>query len=112
MKLLLDTHTFIWWESKSSQLSEIALNLIIDPQNIIFLSVASIWEMQIKIKIGKLNLSLSLPEMIQNQIENNGLMILPIDRNHVFALNQLPLHHKDPFDRINLATINTNKLCI
>jgi PIN domain nuclease of toxin-antitoxin system len=103
MKLLLDTHIFIWWDSDPNQLSSQAKALCEDPTNSLVLSVASIWEMQIKQQFGKLKLRLPLSELIDNQKQNNGIEILPINPEHVFFLDNLPLHHKDPFDRLLIA---------
>lgn len=67
------------------------------------LSVVSVWEMQIKFQLGKLKLSLPLNELLKNQQETNDLHVLPLELKHVLALNALPLHHKDPFDRLLIA---------
>ena len=67
------------------------------------LSIASVWEMQIKLQLGKLNLNLPLPELIENQRQINEIQILPIELKHVYALKDLPQHHRDPFDRILIA---------
>ena len=107
MKLLLDTHTFIWWDSDPQKLSATVLTQLQSPNNIIFLSVASIWEMQIKHQLGKLPLRLPLTDIIEDQRQNNGIIFLPILSEHVLALDQLPLHHKDPFDRLLIAQANS-----
>lgn len=106
MKLLLDTHTFIWWDSKPDNLSSTAMELLINPNNLKILSVASIWEMQIKSSLGKLELKLSLDEIVKNQVEENNFQLLPILPNHVLNLEKLPIYHKDPFDRILIAQAN------
>ncbi len=106
IKLLLDTHTFIWWDSSPNNLSNTVMNLLTNPNNIKFLSVASIWEMQIKSSLGKLDLKLSLNKIVDGQVKENDFEILPIFQNHVLYLEQLPLHHKDPFDRILIAQAN------
>lgn len=103
MKLLLDTHTFIWWDSDVSRLSPKVLQLCQDPANTLLLSVASIWEMQIKQQLGKLRLKLPLAEIVQGQQEANGLAVLTVQLEHVLLLDQLPFHHRDPFDRLLLA---------
>jgi PIN domain nuclease of toxin-antitoxin system len=86
-KVLLDTHTFIWWDSNPSKLSQPALDYCQNPRNVLLLSVASLWEMQIKLQLGKLKL-------------NHPLSIKP---THVLALDGLPPYHKDPFDRMLVA---------
>lgn len=100
MKLLLDTHTFIWWDSNPAKLSATALALCSDPGNELILSVASLWEMQIKRQLGKLELRLPLGEILTQQRESNGLVALPILEAHVLALEGLAAHHGDPFDRL------------
>lgn len=107
MKLLLDTHTFIWWDSEPGKLSPQALALCQNRENHLLLSVASIWEMQIKLQLGKLKLRLSLAEVIDGQQQTNGVEILPIKLEHVLALDELPAHHKDPFDRLLAAQAHT-----
>ena len=107
MRLLLDTHTFIWWDSEPSRLSRTALGLCSDPENEILLSVASLWEMQIKNQLGKLSLRLSLREIVTHQQETNGVAVLPISSDHVYALENLPPAHKDPFDRMLVAQATT-----
>ena len=103
MKLLLDTHIFLWWADHPEKLSHAALSALKDEANELLLSVASVWEMQIKIQLGKLKLNLPLKELIKNQQETNELNLLPVELKHVLALDALPLHHKDPFDRLLIA---------
>ncbi len=112
MKLLLDTHTFIWWDSAPSRLSPRALQLCQDANNELLLSVASVWEMQIKLQLGKLRLERSLPDLVEGQRRVNGMDILPIRLEHVLALEQLPAHHRDPFDRLLLAQACVENLVI
>ena len=102
MKLLLDTHAFIWVDSEPDKLSSRVRELCQDPENALMVSVASIWEIQIKSQLGKLQLKMPLAEMIRQQQEN-GFEILPVEASHVFALDSLPNHHKDPFDRLLVA---------
>jgi len=103
VKLLLDTHTFIWWDTDPARLSAVALALCSDPDNQLVLSVASLWEIQIKRQLGKLDLRLPLAGIVAQQRETNGLIILPIGQDHVLALEDLPFHHRDPFDRLLVA---------
>jgi len=103
MKLLLDTHTFIWWDSSPQKLSPKALALCQHRENILLLSIGSIWEMQIKIQLGKLSLNLPLPELIESQQQTNNIEVLPINLTHLFTLDSLPNHHKDPFDRLLIS---------
>jgi PIN domain nuclease of toxin-antitoxin system len=112
MNCLLDTHTFIWADSEPARLSSRAAALIQDPDNTILVSVASLWEMQIKLQAGKLTLRLPLPGIVEHQHKNNRIELLPIMLPHVLALDGLPLHHKDPFDRILIAQAHVEKLTL
>jgi PIN domain nuclease of toxin-antitoxin system len=103
VKLLLDTHTFIWWDSEPTKLSAVALALCSDPANELIVSVASLWEIQIKRQLGKLDLRLPLADIVSDQQETNGITVLPIVQAHVLALETLPAHHRDPFDRLLVA---------
>lgn len=103
MKLLLDTHIFIWWADQPEQLSPASLSALEDEANELLLSVASVWEMQVKIQLGKLKLSLPLKELIETQQQTNNLSVSPVTLAHVLALDALPFHHKDPFDRLLIA---------
>jgi len=103
MKLLFDTHVFIWWADNPEKLSHAALSALQDEANDLLLSVASVWEMQIKIQLGKLKLKLPLKELIKNQQETNDLSVTPVTLTHVLALDALPFHHHDPFDRLLIA---------
>ncbi|MFL6207933.1 MAG: type II toxin-antitoxin system VapC family toxin [Pyrinomonadaceae bacterium] len=103
MKLLLDTHIFIWWADEPERLSSAALAALADGTNDLILSVVSIWELQLKIQLGKLKLSQPLIELVKSQQETNGLQVLSLELPHVLALDTLPPHHKDPFDRLLIA---------
>ena len=103
MKLLLDTHIFIWWADAPEKLSSTALSALEDEANDLILSVVSVWEIQIKSQLGKLKLSQPLKELIESQQETNDLKLLPVELSHVLALDALPYHHKDPFDRLLIA---------
>lgn len=106
MKLLLDTHAFIWWFNEPEKLSPKALTLLTDGDNVLILSVASVWEMQIKIQLGKLKFTVPLRELVESQKHTNGVQVLPVELEHVLALDALPAHHKDPFDRLLVAQAN------
>lgn len=103
MKLLLDTHIFIWLDSAPGKLSPQAHALCADTSNTLLLSVVSAWEMQVTAQLGKLTLMLPLQQIITGQQQANGIQILPVELAHVLALDSLPLHHKDPFDRLLIA---------
>jgi PIN domain nuclease of toxin-antitoxin system len=102
MKLLLDTHAFIWWDSDPGQLSAPALTALRDPAISAWLSVVSVWEIVIKAQLGKLTLRLPLADIVAQQ-QTNGLQILPVTLPHSLALEGLSPVHKDPFDRLLAA---------
>lgn len=110
MKLLLDSHAFIWWSSEPEKLSSQARASCEDKSNVLILSVASVWEMQIKTQLGKLELDAPLRTLVENQERTNNMQILPVTIEHVLALDTLPLHHKDPFDRMLIAQANVEEL--
>ncbi len=103
MKLLLDTHAFIWMDSDPDRLPVSVREAVADRENAVLLSVVSIREMQIKHQAGKLTLRQSLREIIRQQQDNNQLEIVSVIPDHVFALEGLPDHHSDPFDRLLIA---------
>lgn len=103
MRFLIDTHIFIWFSQNSGQLSRSATALLKAPGNGIFLSMVSIWEMQIKLDIQKLTLPLPLSDLLALQQQTNNIQILPIEARHIYELSSLPMHHRDPFDRLLLA---------
>lgn len=110
MNLLLDTHVFIWLSLTPERLSQQVTDLLMDETNLWFLSLASVWEMQIKRQLGKLSLNLPLPELIASQQQTNGLQLLPIELNHIFTLENLPQFHRDPFDRLLIAQAITEQI--
>jgi PIN domain nuclease of toxin-antitoxin system len=100
MKLLLDTHILIWWLDDDSKLTNEARQIIQNPDNDIFISHVSLWEIQIKSMSGKLKADV---ETIIQQLPENGFQQLAMHPNHILALAKLPPHHQDPFDRILIA---------
>src|SRR5947199_8865953 len=105
MKLLLDTHAFIWWDSDPTRLSATALTALRDPANEVWLSVASVWEMVIKVQLGKLPLRLSLADIVTQQ-RANGLEVLPATLAHALAVEGLPPIQQDALDRRRIAQSN------
>ena len=103
MKLLLDTHAFLWFIMGSANLSNKARILIEDPANERLLSVASLWEIAIKASLGRLALSSSFEDLIPEQLRLNGIELLNIRVDHLSVLTTLPFHHRDPFDRLIIA---------
>ncbi len=103
MNLLLDSHTFIWWVAEKHKLSATALSNISNPENDVFLSVASVWEIQIKIQLGRFEFKDTLDNIVDEQQRINSFKILSVDLSHALGIDNLPKHHKDPFDRLLIA---------
>ena len=103
MKLLLDTHSFLWFHTNDPQLSSTAQALIADPANEVFVSPASFWEIAIKVSIGKYPLTVPFEQFFTQGIELNDFTILPVEIRHAAVLSSLPMHHKDPFDRMIIS---------
>lgn len=103
MKLLLDTHTFIWFIEGNAQLSTAARTLIEDGTNDVLLSVGSLWEMAIKASLGKLSLGQPFEALMPAQLTLNSIELLNITVDHTAKVTSLPFHHRDPFDRLLIA---------
>jgi len=103
MKYLLDTHTLLWIIADDPRLSKKAKNAYLNSENFIFFSVASLWEMAIKISLKKLSIEEPLNEFIQNHIKGNDIKFLNIEIPHILSLENLAYHHRDPFDRLIVA---------
>lgn len=103
MKLLLDTHAFVWADTAPEKLSARAASACQEPANQLLLSVASVWELQIKVMLGKLTLHKPLRRLIEDWIQQNGLTIVEVRLEHVLRLDAIPPLHKDPFDRLLVA---------
>lgn len=103
MKYLIDTHTFLWAVSATNKLSQLSRSLIEDIDNEICLSTASLWEIAIKISIGKLRITHSYETFISQQLALNEFFVVPASLKHYEAVASLPMHHKDPFDRLIVA---------
>ncbi len=103
MKLLLDTHTLLWFGLSDARLSDKASNLIMDPANDKLVSLASLWEIAIKISMKRYILSQPFEVFMNEVIDKNGFAYLHIFPKHTAALIGLPFHHKDPFDRLLVA---------
>ena len=112
MNILLDTHIFLWFVFGDSGLSVYARSLIEDEVNTKFLSVASVWEMAIKHCINKLPLTLPFGEFILYQLEESGIQLLPIEFVDLVQVSSLPLHHRDPFDRLIIAQSLTENMAV
>ncbi|HEV8540975.1 MAG TPA: type II toxin-antitoxin system VapC family toxin [Verrucomicrobiae bacterium] len=100
MNLLLDTHALLWFIDRDSKLSRRARQLLEHQDNSALVSIASIWEIAIKVGLGKLKLKLQLEGELENFLEENGFDLLAIDYSHAAGVSTLPRHHADPFDRL------------
>jgi PIN domain nuclease of toxin-antitoxin system len=103
MRLLLDAHTLIWAVDQPSNLSTTAATTLQDPANERFLSAGTLWEIAIKVGLGKLTLSQPYRQWIEKAIADLGLAVLPLTIDHAEVLTVLPHHHRDPFDRLLVA---------
>ena len=103
MRALLDTSSFLWFIGGSKKLSAKAREVMENYDNELVMSVASLWEIAIKLSIGKLELSEPFDRLIPEKIEENTIDILQINLSHLSAMMMLPLHHRDPFDRLIIA---------
>ena len=103
MKLLLDTHVFLWWIADAPQLPSYVRGLIADGKNELFFSAASCWEIAIKAQLGKISLPASPDLFIADQMTVNAIQSLPVSAIHALHVFHLPAHHRDPFDRILVA---------
>ncbi|MDJ0735416.1 MAG: type II toxin-antitoxin system VapC family toxin [Nostocaceae cyanobacterium] len=103
MRILLDTHSFLWFIAGNPKLSSTARSLIEDINNQRLLSVASLWEIAIKQSLGKLTLAMPFDILIPQQLSLNSIDILHIEINHLTVVCTLPFHHRDPFDRLLIA---------
>lgn len=102
-RLLLDTSVLIWWLAEPNRLGLTSSAAIAEPANQIYCSVVNLWEIQIKVKLGKLDLRLPLPAIHAWIVEQEGWVLLPVQWPHIRRLDQLPTPHKDPFDRLLIA---------
>lgn len=112
MRLLLDTHAFLWFVTNDPQLSETALDAIAEPSNDILLSPASYWEIAIKVSLGKYPLSVPFATFFDEGIKGSEVNVLPIEVSHAAELSKLPMHHKDPFDRMIISQAIVEKIPI
>ena len=109
MTLLLDTHALIWWMEASSRLSRRAATALANPQNRVLVSAAVAWELAIKVSSGKLRPPVPLLELAAVAAQQR-FVELPITLDHAVAAGLLPLHHRDPFDRLLVAQAQSLKI--
>lgn len=112
MNLLIDTHVLIWWSKNSRCLGRQAKELISSPHNLVWVSSASVWEISIKAALGHLELSGSLAAKIPGDLEHHGFSALAITFAHALAVRDLPLHHRNPFDRMLIAQARCEDLTL
>jgi PIN domain nuclease of toxin-antitoxin system len=112
MKALLDTHVVLWWVTNDPQLSQTVRDIITDSGNTLYVSVASSWEIIIKSHTGKLPLPEPPTTFIRSCLTANGFESMAIDLAHVLQVDNLPDHHKDPFDRILIAQAQAENMPI
>jgi PIN domain nuclease of toxin-antitoxin system len=105
--VLLDTHALLWWLDDDRRLGSAARAAIATGE--VFVSIASLWEIAVKHGLGKLAIA---PEPVSSAIDKSGFVLLDIARHHCFALARLPLHHRDPFDRMLIAQAQAEQLPI
>jgi PIN domain nuclease of toxin-antitoxin system len=103
VRVLLDTQAFLWWASGSDRLSPRASAVIADPTSEVLVSVASIWEIAIKVSVGRLELDEPPERFVPDRLRRHGFEALPIQAQHALRVGDLPRHHGDPFDRIIVA---------
>ena len=103
VRILLDTSTFLWWNEASPRLSKKASVLLADPANTLLLSVVSAWELVLKTQTGKMRLTESPSVYVPTRMAHYAMEALPVALAHVLAAESLPLHHRDPFDRLLIA---------
>lgn len=107
---LLDTHTFLWFIAGDERLNRRMRSLMTDGDHVLLLSIASLWEIAVKVGLGKLSLTAPFAELIPEQLATNAIDILPIEVSDLSTLVQLPFHHRDPFDRLLAAQSLTKSL--
>ncbi|WP_017293104.1 type II toxin-antitoxin system VapC family toxin [Geminocystis herdmanii] len=112
MKILIDTHIFLWYVTNNQKLNESTKLIINDRGNIIYISQASIWEIAIKNSVGKLTFNSSFREFIEEQIRVNDFNILTFNLSNFEQITKLPFHHRNPFDRIIIAQSIIEKIPI
>ncbi len=109
MNCLLDTHVLIWWLDDSAELSSSVRNIISNPENNIVVSHVSYWKIAIKVSIGRLVFPLNT---LDAELQNNGFELLTINTAHIIQSTSLPMHHRDPFDRMLVTQAKINKLSL
>ena len=112
MRVLLDTHAFLWWVEGTPLVGRRARAAVSDSENEVLVSIASCWELAIKLSLGKLRVIQSLDRFIPEQLRLNGFSLLDIRLSHALRVADLPFHHRDPFDRLLVAQALEDDLTI
>jgi PIN domain nuclease of toxin-antitoxin system len=112
MKLLLDTHAFLSWVGGAPPVGRRAKAALANPDNEVFLSLASCWEIAIKISLGKLRLAGKLDVFLREQLRRNAFSLLELELRHIVRVAELPFHHRDPFDRLLAAQALEDQLVL
>jgi PIN domain nuclease of toxin-antitoxin system len=112
VRLLLDTHTFLWFILDEPGLSAKADALITDPENEVEISPATYWELAVKISIGKYSLPEPFQAFMEREIAMNDFRILHVEPRHTAALITMPFHHRDPFDRLIIAQASVEQVAV
>ncbi len=112
MRILLDTHCWLWWITTLEKLSPTAQQLIMDGHNEVFLSAASSWEIAIKYSLGRLPLPEAPEKFVPPRLTRDAITPLPISHSHALRVASLPLHHRDPFDRLLISQAQLEQLTI
>ena len=112
MRLLLDTHVFLWAIAEQSRLSDRVRGWLEDADNEAWVSMASIWEIAIKAGLGQLDLPTDLGRFLATQLADSSFKVLPIGFEHAVAVRDLPLYHRDPFDRLLIAQSRIERLAL
>jgi PIN domain nuclease of toxin-antitoxin system len=112
VKVLMDTHVFLWLIVGDVRLSEKARQIFLDPRNKIYLSAASLWEIAIKMSLGKLSLKGGWLRLFEKEMKMNTIQWLPIEMPHCDQVSKLPFHYRDPFDRMLVSQALVEKMVI
>ena len=112
MRVLLDTHAFLWLITGDARLSEAAQKIYLNPENVLYLSIISLWEICIKNSLEKISLKNGWLETIQEEMQTNTIQWLAVEIEHCAKVIDLPFHHRDPFDRMLIAQSIVEDLAI
>jgi PIN domain nuclease of toxin-antitoxin system len=112
MRILIDTHAWLWWLADPERLSAEAVALLCNPATVVYLSAASVWEVVIKHGLGRLALPAAPGVLVPRAMADDGMIGLAVETGHVLQVAQLPLHHRDPFDRLIIAQAQVEGLTV